>query len=65
MSSGTTEFALLGDKSPGVKRIEAISQTFTKWTKVSLFVGIFLIAYGLSCLSNSATFSVSLIYSGS
>ncbi|TRM61350.1 major facilitator superfamily domain-containing protein [Schizophyllum amplum] len=40
---------LLGEKSPGVQRIEAISATFTKWTKVFLFVGVFLIcyAYGL------------------
>ncbi|ETW83548.1 major facilitator superfamily [Heterobasidion irregulare TC 32-1] len=36
---------LLGDKSPGVKRIEAISASFTRWSKISLFVSIFLVAY--------------------
>ncbi|THG94439.1 hypothetical protein EW026_g7038 [Hermanssonia centrifuga] len=36
---------ILGEKSPGVKRIEVISHSLNKWTKVMLFVGIFLIAY--------------------
>ncbi|KAI5900777.1 MFS general substrate transporter [Schizophyllum commune H4-8] len=44
-ASGPVAFQLLGEKSPGVQRIEAISATFTKWTKVFLFVGVFLIAY--------------------
>ena len=34
-ASGPVAFQLLGEKSPGVQRIEAISATFTKWTKVS------------------------------
>lgn len=36
---------LLGKKSPGVARIEAISATFTKADRISLFLGIFLLAY--------------------
>jgi MFS transporter, SIT family, siderophore-iron:H+ symporter len=36
---------LLGAKSPGVQRIEAISQTFTKLDRIFLFIGVFLIAY--------------------
>jgi SIT family siderophore-iron:H+ symporter-like MFS transporter len=36
---------LLGGKSPGVRRIEAISAQFTKVDRVFIFVGVFLIAY--------------------
>lgn len=32
-------------KSPGVRRIEAISSCFTTWHKAALFFGVFLIAY--------------------
>ncbi|KAK1921029.1 putative Siderochrome-iron uptake transporter [Papiliotrema laurentii] len=38
----TTAF---GDKSPGVRRIEAIARCFTSWHKYVLFFTIFLIAY--------------------
>lgn len=36
---------LLDDKSPGVKRVEAIVSCFTRFDLVVLFLGIFLIAY--------------------
>lgn len=38
----TTAF---GDKSPGVKRIEAISRAFSSWHLWVLFVAIFLVSY--------------------
>ena len=44
-ADSSDEFLLLGATSPGVRRIEALSATFTKWTKVVLFVSIFLVAY--------------------
>jgi len=34
-----------GDKSPGVRRIEAISACFTRWHLVVLFITILLISY--------------------
>jgi len=37
--------SLLGAKSPGVARIEAISHVFTMTDRVFLFIGVFLIAY--------------------
>ncbi|KIY73548.1 MFS general substrate transporter [Cylindrobasidium torrendii FP15055 ss-10] len=36
---------ILGSTSPGVQRIEAITASFTRWTKICLFVSIFLVAY--------------------
>lgn len=39
---------LLGAKSPGVARIEALSAHFTLWDRVALFVGVFIIAYSYS-----------------
>jgi hypothetical protein len=36
---------LLGGKSPGVRRIEAISSQFTRLDRVFVFIGVFLIAY--------------------
>lgn len=45
MYSTTDENLIHGEKSLGVRRIEAINKTFTKWTRVTLFVGIFLVAY--------------------
>lgn len=36
---------LLGKKSPGVQRIEAISASLTKFDRICLFLGVFLIAY--------------------
>lgn len=36
---------ILGEKSPGVKRIEAISAQFTKVDRIFVFLGVFLIAY--------------------
>jgi len=36
---------LLGGKSPGVRRIEAITTQFTNLDRVFIFIGIFLIAY--------------------
>jgi SIT family siderophore-iron:H+ symporter-like MFS transporter len=32
------------EKSPGVRRIEAISSCFTSWHKWTLFISIFLVA---------------------
>ncbi|KAL1955479.1 hypothetical protein VTO42DRAFT_8505 [Malbranchea cinnamomea] len=40
-----TSMHLLGEKSPGVQRVEAISQFFTLPVRVLFFFGIFLIAY--------------------
>ena len=37
--------ALLGEKSPGVRRIEAISEHLTLTNRCFMFFGIFLIAY--------------------
>ncbi|OCF41266.1 MFS transporter, SIT family, siderophore-iron:H+ symporter [Kwoniella heveanensis CBS 569] len=34
-----------GDKSPGVKRIEAIASSFTSWHRYVLFITVFLVAY--------------------
>jgi len=34
-----------GDKSPGVRRIEAISKCFQSWHRWVLFVAIFLVSY--------------------
>ena len=36
---------LLGKKSPGVQRIEAISKHFTLTDRIFVFIGVFLIAY--------------------
>ena len=36
---------ILGEKSPGVQRIEAISAHFTFVDRIFVFLGIFLIAY--------------------
>ena len=36
---------LVGDKSPGVVRIEAINRHLTFANRVALFIGVFLIAY--------------------
>ena len=44
-SVSKTSVPLIGEKSAGVARIEAISATFTKWTSVMLFTSIFLVAY--------------------
>lgn len=44
-SISKTSAPLIGEKSAGVARIEAISATFTKWTRALLFTSIFLVAY--------------------
>ncbi|KAF9024138.1 MFS general substrate transporter [Hymenopellis radicata] len=44
-SGSASSVVILGANSPGVQRIEAITASFTKWAKVSLFVSIFLVAY--------------------
>lgn len=36
---------ILGAKSPGVQRMEAISATLTLFDRISLFFGVFLIAF--------------------
>lgn len=45
--TGSTTFrgGILGEKSPGVQRIEAISAHFTLIDRVFVFFGVFLIAY--------------------
>lgn len=43
--SSSFERGLLGKKSPGVLRIEAISAHFTFRDRVLVFLGVFLIAY--------------------
>ena len=53
---------LLGDKSPGVKRIEAISASFTRWSKISLFVSIFLVAYAYG-LDGTVRYTYQVVYS--
>jgi hypothetical protein len=42
----------------GVRRMEAVSGTFTKWTKVSLFTSIFLVAYAYGLDGTSACLSL-------
>ncbi|KAF8921902.1 major facilitator superfamily domain-containing protein [Mucidula mucida] len=44
-SGSASSVVIIGGDSPGVQRIEAITASFTKWAKVSLFVSIFLVAY--------------------
>lgn len=36
---------VFGDKSPGVRRIEAVAQCFTSWHLWVLLISIFLVAY--------------------
>ncbi|WVQ95751.1 hypothetical protein IAU59_002850 [Kwoniella sp. CBS 9459] len=36
---------VFGDKSPGVKRIEAIASCFTSWHRYVLFITVFLVSY--------------------
>lgn len=43
-AQGDTQTAF-GDKSPGVRRIEAISNSFTSWHRYVLFISILLVAY--------------------
>jgi hypothetical protein len=50
------EMLVHGEKSLGVRRMEAVTSTFTKWTRVSLFVGIFLTAYAYG-LDGTSTWS--------
>ena len=52
---------LLGDKSPGVKRIEAISASFTRWSKISLFVSIILVAYAYG-LDGTVRYTYQVVY---
>ena len=40
-----TDAHLLGDKSPGVQRVQVISQHFRLPDRILFFFGIFLIAY--------------------
>ncbi|KAF2269789.1 siderophore iron transporter 1 [Lojkania enalia] len=37
--------ALIGQKSPGVARIEALSEHITFWNRIWIFFGVFLVAY--------------------
>ena len=45
VSSGRRHSRLLGSKSPGVARVEAISSVITGVDRVFLFLGIFIVAY--------------------
>ncbi|KAF2086775.1 siderochrome-iron transporter Sit1 [Saccharata proteae CBS 121410] len=51
-SSADEEVLLTGATSPGVKRIEALSVHITRFDRVFLFIGVFLLAY---CYSLDAT----------
>jgi hypothetical protein len=42
---GPYQGGILGKKSPGVQRIEAISAHFTFTDRIFVFIGVFLIAY--------------------
>ena len=44
-SSGRRNSRLLGNKSPGVARVEAISSQITRVDRVFLFLGVFIVAY--------------------
>ena len=44
-SSSMENTILVGGKSPGVRRVEAISSQFTTLDRVFIFIGVFLIAY--------------------
>jgi SIT family siderophore-iron:H+ symporter-like MFS transporter len=43
--SDDTSASLIGRKSPGVERIEAIAAHISLWDRVAIFFGVFLIAY--------------------
>ena len=36
---------IIGEKSPGVVRIEALSKHITTGNRIAIFIGVFLIAY--------------------
>jgi len=44
-SESITDAPLLGKKSPGVERMEAIAAHITFPNRVAIFLGVFLIAY--------------------
>jgi SIT family siderophore-iron:H+ symporter-like MFS transporter len=44
-SESTTDAPLLGKKSPGVERMEAIAAHTTFGDRIAIFIGVFLIAY--------------------
>lgn len=44
-SESSKDAPLLGQKSPGVDRMEAIAAHITFWDRVAIFFGVFLIAY--------------------
>jgi SIT family siderophore-iron:H+ symporter-like MFS transporter len=52
-----TKALILGEKSPGVARIEAISSQTTFWNKVAIYCSVFLIAYVYS-LDGTLRFSL-------
>merc|ERR1712230_342449 len=43
--TGRRDSVLIGDKSPGVARIEAVSEVLTRTDRAFLFLGVFIIAY--------------------
>jgi MFS transporter, SIT family, siderophore-iron:H+ symporter len=45
VSGNVSSQGILGKKSPGVQRIEAISAHFTLTDRIFVFFGVFLIAY--------------------
>jgi SIT family siderophore-iron:H+ symporter-like MFS transporter len=42
---------LIGTKSPGVARIEALSKQITTGNRIAIFIGVFFIAYAYGLVS--------------
>ena len=42
---------IIGSKSPGVARIEALSKQITTGNRIAIFIGVFLIAYAYGLVS--------------
>lgn len=42
---------IIGTKSPGVARIEALSNQITTGNRIAIFIGVFLIAYAYGLVS--------------
>lgn len=58
--SNGDEVKLIGETSPGVRRIEAISKHITRIDRSFLFFGVFLVAYvyGLDGILRGITYQV-------
>lgn len=47
---------IIGTKSPGVARIEALSNQITTGSRIAIFIGVFLIAYSYGLVCNVLMF---------